>query len=55
VPRKYEEKNPWSWQECYFLKNSTLYIKQCCDESSIENCVIITYELFKNSKKLDKI
>jgi hypothetical protein len=38
-----------------FLKNSILYIKQCCDESSIENCVIITLELFNNSKIVDKI
>jgi hypothetical protein len=38
----------------FFLK-SILYIKQCCDESSNENCVIITHELFKNSKIVDRI
>jgi hypothetical protein len=40
----------------YFKKKPpTLYIKQCFDESSITNCVIITHELFKISKKIDKI
>jgi hypothetical protein len=40
----------------YFcFKNPTLYIKQCRDESTIKICVIITHQLFKNSKNVDKI
>ncbi len=43
--------------DLFYLKKKTptLYIKQCFDESSITNCVIITHELFKISKKFDKI
>jgi hypothetical protein len=48
--------NWWIWPFLFFFKKTpTLYIKQCFDESSITNCVIITHELFKISKKIDKI